>query len=447
MAWIEIDGKEIPLLEPPETHKETPRRVLQGFFKYKQTILITFLSIFLSVFAIVLILPQRYQGVAKVFIKPTRAFLNLSPGGGDNALTVGSSVEELNSEIQIIKSRELRQQLSEELPFPDHGILSYEGPLNATPVKGSSVLEIKLISTNPQWAVQAVNRAAELYQEQTVKVRRAQGIEEFYVEQDRRLRADLLKAEQDLKDFQRREGIVDATKEVDASLTGLAAAEKSLKDTESQIRETEKRITVLDQQLKTQQPTISTSKQVTVDPAYASIRARLTQLELERESLLQRYLPKDRFVVDKEREIAELKKRLAELDKTSVGSESISLNDVYQRILNELLAARVQLQGLREKRAAEANQFASYGATAAAKKKMSFEYDRLQSVVNAKKEALALYKKRAEEARISNAMDEKKFGNAYILERASVPAPRAGRSTLVWFFMILVLCRMVCLLS
>ena len=49
MAWIEIDGKEIPLLEPPETHKETPRRVLQVFFKYQRIIRITFLSIFLPV--------------------------------------------------------------------------------------------------------------------------------------------------------------------------------------------------------------------------------------------------------------------------------------------------------------------------------------------------------------------------------------------------------------
>ena len=56
-------------------------------------------------------------------------------------------------------------------------------------------------------------------------------------------------------------------------------------------------------------------------------------------------------MVDKEREIADLKKRLAEVDKTSVGSESIALNEVHRRILNELLTARVQLQALREKRA------------------------------------------------------------------------------------------------
>jgi len=160
------------------------------------------------------------------------------------------STDVLNSEIQIIKSQDLRRQLGKEIPFPDKSILSYRGGLDATPVKGSSIIEISLISTNPQWTAKAVNRAAELYQEQSVKVRRTQGIEQFYDEQDRRLRTDLLKAEQDLKGFQEREGIVDANREVDASLSGLAIAEKSLKETESQLRETEKRITVLEEQLK-----------------------------------------------------------------------------------------------------------------------------------------------------------------------------------------------------
>ena len=436
MAWLEIDGKDIPLLEPPVGQKETPRRILQTVFKYKRFIRIAFLSIFLPLFAYVLLLPQEYIAVTKVLIKPSRAYMNLTPGTGDNTLSINPSPEVLNSEIQLIKGRELRQRLFKEIPFPDKGFFSARGGLEASPVRGTSILAISLTSTNPEWTTRAVNRAAEIYQEQSVNLRKTQGIEQFYDDQDRRLRTDLLKAEQDLKEFQQREGIVDATKEVDASLVGLAAAERSLKDTESQLRETEKKISVLDEQLRAQQPTISTSKSISADPTYTKVRDRLTQLELERQSLLQRYLPKDRLVLEKEREIADLKKRLEEVEKTSVGSENIALNEVHRRILNELLAARVQLQALREKRAAEIGQVASYSSSAGSKKKLSFEYDRLQQVVRAKSDALALYNKRAEEARISNAMDDQKFSNAVIMERAAMPAAPAGRSTLVWFFVL-----------
>ena len=63
-----------------------------------------------------------------------------------------------------------------------------------------------------------VNRAAELYLEQQLKVRKTQGIEEFYDEQEKKLRAELLKAEEALKAFQEKEKIIDAPQEVMADL-------------------------------------------------------------------------------------------------------------------------------------------------------------------------------------------------------------------------------------
>jgi uncharacterized protein involved in exopolysaccharide biosynthesis len=161
------------------------------------------------------------------------------------------------------------------------------------------------------------------------------------------------------------------------------------------------------------------------------MQTKLTQLELERDSLVQRYTPEHRLVQDKQKEIDELKKALEKVKPTSVGSENISLNEVHRRILNELLGARVQLKALNEKKEALTRQVESYSAAAAEKKMKGFEYDRLTRDVNSKKENLDLYKKKAEEARISDAMDEQKFSNAYILDKASAPLPRAGRSFLL----------------
>jgi uncharacterized protein involved in exopolysaccharide biosynthesis len=200
-----------------------------------------------------------------------------------------------------------------------------------------------------------------------------------------------------------------------------------LKQTESEIRETEQKVAVLDDQLKQQKATISSSTSITENPVYMQIRNRLTALELERDGLLQRYTPEDRMVKDKQKEIDDLKKKLETVKPTSVGSESISLNDVHRRILNELLGARVQLKALNEKKAALTKQVENYSSGAADKKRKGFEYDRLLREVNVKKANLDLYRQKAEEARISDAMDEQKFSNAYILERASPPLRKAGR--------------------
>jgi uncharacterized protein involved in exopolysaccharide biosynthesis len=299
----------------------------------------------------------------------------------------------------------------------------------ATPDKKSTVIDISITSRYQQdWTAKAVNRAAELYLEEHLKVHKTPGIGEFYDQQEKKLRLQVTQAEEALQAFQEKEKIIDAPAEITADLGAWAIFDKSLKQTESEIRETEQRIAVLDDQLKQQKATISSGTSITENPVYMQIRNRLTQLELERDGLLQRYTPEDRTVKDKQKEIDDLKKKLETVKPTSVGSESISLNDVHRRILNELLGARVQLKALNEKRAALTKQVENYSSGAADKKRKSFEYDRLLREVNVKKANLDLYKQKSEEARISDAMDDQKFSNAYILERASPPLRKAGKS-------------------
>jgi polysaccharide biosynthesis protein PslE len=438
MDFLQIDGKEIPLLEPPESHRETPRRLLHVLFKYKRLILWIFLSISLSVLAGILIMPERYRASAKIFIKPSRSYLNLTPGRSGDSFTMFPSPDVLNSEIQVIRSRELAEQLKKELPFPDKDWLSTGSPfaLTAVPIRSTNIIEVSLVSTNPEWAMLAVNRAAELYQSQHVKIHQTQGVEKFYDEQEKKLMDQLTRAAEALKQFQKKENIIDAPKEVDADLAALAAFQRALNETNSGIRETEQKVAVLDEQLKQQKATISSNTNITVNPVYQQVQAKLTQLELERDGLLQRYTSEDRLVKDKQKEIDELKKSLEKVKPTSVGSENVSLNDVHRRILNELLQGRVLLRSLNEKKSALTQQVGAYSAAAADKQRKGFEYDRLLSEVNAKRDSLKLYMQKAEEARISNAMDVQNFGNSAILEKASLPLPFAGRSIFVWLFVV-----------
>jgi len=451
MDFLQIEGKEIPLLEAPQRHEDPPRRILYVLFKHKQLICVIFILLIVPMFLYLLFRSTYYFAAAKVLINPSREFLNLSPTGSQS-VNLAPSPEMINTEIQIIKSPELAERLAADVPFSDdtNGKNRSEaqirgdagrirGLITATPMRGTNLIQISVTSLyKPEWIVSVVNRAAELYLEQQIKVRKTQGIGEFYDEQEKKLRVELLKAEEALKDFQQKEKIIDAPQEVNADLAGLASFERNLKETDSAIRETEQRITVLDDQLKQQKATISTGTSITVNPVYQQIRNRLTQLELEKDSLLQRYTADDRLVKDKEREIDELKKRLETVKETSVGSESISLNDVHRRILNELLASRVQLRALNEKKINLTRQVETYSVAAADKKRKGFEYDRLLREVNIRKENLDLYKKRSEEARISDAMDERKFSNAYILERASLPLPQANSSAFMLMAMTII---------
>jgi polysaccharide biosynthesis protein PslE len=448
MDFLQVDGKEIPLLEAPQKYEAPPRRILYVLFKQKRIICAVFLALSAPALIYLLLRPVEYTARSKVLVKPSREFLNISPSaGGQTALTLFPTAEIINTEIEIIKSPQLAERLVRDVPFPDEdgkvpqSLTEAEVKsqarwmkylIQATPDKKSTVIEISMTTPYQQdWTAKAVNRAAELYLEEHLKVHRTQGIGEFYDEQEKKLELQLTQAVEALQAFQVKEKIIDAPAEITADLGAWAAFDKSLKQTESEIRETEQKVSALDDQLKQQKATISSGTNITENPVYTQIRNRLTGLELERDGLLQRYTPEDRTVKDKQKEIDDLKKKLETVKPTSVGSENISLNDVHRRILNELLGARVQLKALNEKKAALTQQVENYSSAAADKKRKGFEYDRLLRDVNVKKANLDLYKQKAEEARISDAMDEQKFSNAYILERANPPLGRAGRSFLV----------------
>src|SRR5262249_45985229 len=149
---------------------------------------------------------------------------------GQKAVSMEPSPEMINTEIQIIKSPELAERLAADIPFPEdpngksrseaeirRDARGIRGLITATPVKMTNLIEISVTSPyKPEWIASVANRAAELYLEQQIRVRKTQGIEAFYDEQEKKLRSDLLKAEEALKVFQEKERIIDAPEEVKA---------------------------------------------------------------------------------------------------------------------------------------------------------------------------------------------------------------------------------------
>ena len=88
MDWLQIDGKEIPLLEAPQKYDNPPRRILYVIFKHKKLIRNVFLLLIVPMVLYLLSRPTEYIATSKVLIKPSRAFLSVSPTarGGDDGL-------------------------------------------------------------------------------------------------------------------------------------------------------------------------------------------------------------------------------------------------------------------------------------------------------------------------------------------------------------------------
>src|SRR5262249_36913442 len=190
MDILQIDGKEIPLLEAPQRHEDPPRRILYVLFKHKLLICTIFVLLIAPMFVYLLFRSTFYFAAVKVLINPSREFLNLSPTGNQSTINLQPTADMINTEIQIIKSPELAERLGADIWFPDdvngknrsqveirRDGRRLRGLITAKPVRGANIIEISVTTARkPEWAASVVNRAAELYLEQQIKVRKTQGI-------------------------------------------------------------------------------------------------------------------------------------------------------------------------------------------------------------------------------------------------------------------------------
>src|SRR5262249_48680270 len=177
MDFLQINGKEIPLLEAPQQRDDSPRRVFYVLFKHKTLICVIFLLLIVPMFIYLLFRTTYYFAATKVLLNPSRVFLNLSPTSGTSAVSMDVYPEMFNTEIQIITGPELAQRLATDITFPDepNGKNRSEveirsdagrirGLLKAIPVRSTNLIQISVTSSkDPAWIVSVVNRAAELY--------------------------------------------------------------------------------------------------------------------------------------------------------------------------------------------------------------------------------------------------------------------------------------------
>ena len=91
MDFLQIEGKEIPLLEAPQRHEDPPRRILYVLFKHKQLICVIFILLIMPMFLYLLFRSTNYLATAKVLINPSREYLNLSPTGAQSTVSMAPS--------------------------------------------------------------------------------------------------------------------------------------------------------------------------------------------------------------------------------------------------------------------------------------------------------------------------------------------------------------------
>lgn len=450
-------------------HTPTARDLVAVLFRHRRVLAVSFLTIFLAVILYAVLQPKRYEAEMKILVKRERADPVVSAENSiSSQLEPLVTEEELNSEVELLKSRDLLEKvvIDCDLARPPHSRLgallgwlrrpnaepefnreaaiaaavqALQARLSAEVVKKTNLIAVNYRSQDPNQAARVLTKLGDLYLEKHLAVHRPPGAFDFFQHASQQYRKGLTEAESRLVDFS--QGAAGLSPELEKQLTlqKLADFDASLKQTEVNVAETQRRIGVLQQELAaTPARTVTQVRSLDDATLLSQLRSNLLNLELKRTDLLGKFEPGYRLVQDVDRQIAQTREALAKAEQSQLREQTTDRDLTYEWIAGELAKAKADLAGLQAQERGTAQAVQGYQENARYLEQKQMVHDDLVRSVKTAEENYLLYVRKEEEARISDALDRKRIINVAIAEAATVPSfPSNRRSLLVLFGMLL----------
>jgi uncharacterized protein involved in exopolysaccharide biosynthesis len=438
---------------PPSAHAEGTQqldllpKLLNAIFKWKWLIVATTFAVAVPVALVLFMRTPMYEVKMRILIKAARsqAAVSLLPAGHGVA-SPAVTPQIVNSEIQVLKSPDLlvpaiaqsRYQLlppdQPDTPITrERALQTLRARISFNLVPDSNVIDVTLQDPDPRQGAALLNVLAGLYLRKHADLQAGgDNTANFFKKQVQFHKEKFDRARAALEKFQEKDNIVNLGSEMDLNLTRLMQAEATLKDLQGEIDSTSKEIAALEEQAKGQPEEVTKESRVIINPEVAALTTKLVDVQRQRDELLQRYQPGSRFVRDKESEIEAIKASIAAKERTIVGERLIAQNRVKESVVQTLMAKKVALEAAIAKRRTLITEKKAYEERLDVLKDRSFDLGRLRGDFDMARETYFMYEKKAEEARVSRAMDEENIVNAGMIQEAKAPVIALPRNLAIW---------------
>jgi len=425
------------------------RDVVGVLFRHKLLICLTFLTVVLGTVVFTFLTPNEYESRMKILVKNTRSDVPITPertnGATGNSFENDVSENQINSEIELLTSEDLLKQVVSESGLYSRGssISATLGLKQApqsqaaqieeasrllakdlviTPVKKANIIEVKYTSRSPEKAAAVLRNLQALYLEKHLKLHRPPGTYEFFKTQADQSEEKLQDAEKQLSAFQQSMNVVSLTQQKDQTVQKLTEAKSKLLETETFLREVNDRIGKVQQQLQTLQPRIVTQSRALPNQYSAErLNTLIVELQNRRTQLLTKFKPDDRLVREVDQQIKTTRAALEKASKETATEQSTDLNPLRQTLEAELARGRVDQAGAQGRHEMLAGQVQQYEAQLSRLEGITAEYEDLNRKVKESGENYQLYKKKEEEARITDELDQNKITNVSVAEAPIQP--------------------------
>ncbi len=449
-----MDGDEIIIVGNGPNRLPTLRDFAAPLFRHRRLVVSTFLILVGGTILAITQLPKVYEASMKILVQRERVDEAVSPGR-DTVISNpgGVTEEELNSEVELLKSRDLLEKVvvscnlqnspsqsfwSRILPKSDGGqngdpqeserkisqaVLALENKLTIEPLKKTDMIQVSYDSPDPELSARVLRTLGNLYLEKTVAVHRPPGAFEFFQSESQHYDQALQTAEAKLAKFDLEKGVTDPQLEKQIALQKLAEFQTTLNETRVAIDETEKRArTVEDELASTPAQTVSQVRSSENPLLMQQLKTTLLELQMKRTALLDKFEPEYRPVQEIQKQIAETTEAIVQAQKSPDLEETKDRNPTYEWLLSELTKAHAELATLHAREAETRNVIQQYrNQLGVIDVNGTTQEDLVREVKEAEGNEI-LYEQKREEARIGDALDRQRIVNVAIAEGATVPA-------------------------
>lgn len=444
--------------EKPSIHGDegkqslTVRDFLAIGFRQRRIFINTFLGIFAIAVVIAFLLPKKYEAQMKILVRHERAESVVSPEReSPTPWRTEVSEEELQSEAELIKSRDLLGKVVVACDLQNLGtnslwnraegngeqkvsraVLKLEKDLTVQPIKLTNLISVSYKARDPQLAARVLNSLAGLYLEKHLAMHRAPGQFEFFHQQAEEYRKALANEEEKRTNFGRDQGVVNPALEKEMTVRKLAEFEAETKAARASMAENRQRMATLEAQLATLPNRQTTQVRTSDNPQLMqNMKSTLLELELKRTDLLTKFEPTYRPVQEVEEQIAQTKAAISAAEKAPLRDETTDRDPTYDALRSQLAKAKTDLAATQARAAATSSLIRTYRTESEQLDRKELLQQDMLRASKADEENYMLYLRKAEEARISDALDRQRFSNVVVAEPATVPFTAQGRWLLV----------------
>jgi len=420
-----------PAVAPRFGRTDWARALLEIVQRNRWAAAVGFAAVFLPALLWVLLAPPVYEAELRILVQRERAEGSLSSAAGP------VSTQEVSSEIELLRSRELLEQIAQRQGLAaaagtpaelERAVRRLARDLDVGAVSDTNVIALRYAGRQPKQAAGVLNALAALYLDKRAALERHGEALQFFQEQAGYHGGELEQAQQQMGEFSSSNQVSLLQEQKAAALRRIEELETELAGVSGEMQASRRRLEQLRQQGEKLPATVKTASRSARNQALIEkLKSLLVELENQRTELLTRYEPGYRLVVEVEKKLADTQRALEREEQAVVVDETEALNPIRQAVEAEYFRTQTELVGLEARQRELRQKLGEQQGRQMRLEGLTAEHDTLERKRKLAEENYLRYEERKEQARIANALDLEQLLHVSIVEPAKEPALPAER--------------------